>query len=96
MDKDLQIIGATFGIINGYGVLDEEQFIGLAQTYLGFCSTMPYDAADAETTRAWVEATIAAKASSSLTVGDALFELNVTTPNDLAANYWMGISVVAE
>lgn len=76
MDSDFQIIGASFNATNTD--LSTDDFLSIATYYLGFSATMPYDAADAETAKAWVSDNISQAVngnSPSTAIGDAKFEL---------------------
>lgn len=40
------------------GTISENSYLSMAKSYLGFCATMPYDGADPEKARQWVEENI--------------------------------------
>lgn len=98
-DSDYEIIGASFGITDARGTISNETFIALAQNYLGYVSTVPYDTSDSETTRAWVEEQIPvvadAEGESSLTVGDVEFTLYGIPSGGPYNVFWLDFEKVA-
>lgn len=92
-DIDYEIIGAVIGITNS--TIPEDAFVSLAQNYLGYVSTVPYDTADPETTRTWIEEQIPTVADledgNSLTVGGVTFELYGTPIGDTYGSFWLDI-----
>lgn len=98
MDSNFQIIGASFGVTNNSATKDN--FITIARLYLGFASTMPYDAASATDAKSWVEENINNVPSEneiSTTIGDAKFELfGSDAIGDGFGDIWMDISKTQE
>jgi hypothetical protein len=76
--NSLEVKSATFTVTNTQGV-STKSFESVAAGYLGYCATMPYDSAQPEKVKKWVEgniskATVTGKAFT-LIVGDAQFSL---------------------
>ena len=97
MDSEYQIISASFGVTNNNATSDE--FTDIGKLYLGFCSTMPYEASDTTQARSWLEDNIEAAKDGekpSIIIGDAQFELFGTDCGDGFGNLWMYISKVSE
>lgn len=49
---------ATFSVLN-LEAISEEDFLGVAGGYLGYCATVPFDGAEPEKSRKWVEDNVA-------------------------------------
>lgn len=95
MDRDFQIIGASFGITNNSASKDD--FVIMASTYLGFSATMPYDAGEPANAKDWVIESIEKglnEGENAITIGDAKFELFGTEIGDGIGNIWMDVSKV--
>ena len=96
MDGDFQVVSGTFGA-TWEATMTNETFVQAAATYLGFVSTMPYDAADSNAAKAWVTENIPSVAdgdSISTTIGDAKLELYGTAVNGNYSAFWLDISKV--
>lgn len=91
-DKDFEIISGVIGIESRFS-LSNEAFIELAQIYLGYAATVPYDTADAEAAKKWVVDNIptAAEKACEYTVGDAVFTLNGAETNGIYGSFWLEI-----
>lgn len=75
---DFTVKSATFTITNTKNK-SQSSFYKLAASFLGYCSTMPYDSAQPEKAKKWIENNISAASKSgkpiTCTLGDAKFVL---------------------
>jgi len=76
--RNSEIISASFEASNDL-LVDGDQFIELAKSYLSFCATFPYDDNDSERAKKWVTDNINNIGSSenppTLQIGNAIFEI---------------------
>lgn len=98
-DDDSQFVSGTFGATWDLEI-PNEIFCTAAKLYLGYIATMPYDTADPEAARQWVEdnMTAALDDSVSTTIGDAEFTLTgaTTAGSGEPYTYFLQIQVVNE
>jgi predicted small lipoprotein YifL len=95
IDDEFQVISATFGA-DWQVVGTNETFIAVAMNYLGFAATMPYDTANSEDAKKWVQENIPAAADSgsvTATFGDATYELRGVAVNGYYTAFELDISV---
>ena len=75
-DADYQITTGVIGLTS-YGTASDEYILNFAKSYLGYCITLPYNSADADVARQWLDDNILNYASQpKTTIGDATFSLN--------------------
>lgn len=75
-DADYQITTGIIGLTS-YGVASNEDILNFAKNYLGYCITLPYDSAEIDVARQWLDDNILNYASQpKTTIGDATFSLD--------------------
>lgn len=91
VDKDDEIIGATFGLLNSANGSNSGLLIA-ADLFFYVVSLLDYDTAQREDLASWFETTLPSlKDSAEVTFGDAKFELYVMP----GLSYWVDISKVS-
>jgi cytochrome c2 len=87
-DKDFQITSGIFSF-DSYGYelkesLPDETVLEVATEYLGYCITVPYDAADQEAAKQWLTDNLSNYADgATTTIGDATFTLSGFKRDDI-------------
>lgn len=91
-DEDFELISGSIGIESQY-TLSNDEFVELAQMYLGYAATVPYDTSDTTATKEWVQDNIpsAAEEACECMVGDAVFTLSGTENNGTYGAFWLDI-----
>lgn len=96
-DDDSQLISGSFGA-TWDAVESNEVFCAAAATYLGFIATMPYDTADSDAAKQWVDdniGTVAGADPISTTIGEAEFTLSGTvTAEGMPNSFLLQIAAV--
>lgn len=88
IEQDDTIMSANFDILN-LGLLETEDFIKYATSYLKYCASMPYDTMDVDKVYNWIDENIDEVSSEdegvSIIIGDAEFSLHGTeAPSGIA------------
>ncbi|WP_277668645.1 hypothetical protein [Caproiciproducens galactitolivorans] len=79
INANKEVVSASFGAENISGK-DKKTFETVANSYLKFCSTMPYNESKPEEIKAWVEKNISvAESKPQKQIGDAEFQLSRST-----------------